>query len=496
MLACETQRAAMNIVDAILYQCKHHPSVAAICSPGTKLNVISYGKLERFINNIGRQALSTGVVRGSVVAVLVADKIFHAAIVLGLMRIGVITVSARHEKLPKEINVDVAITDAPRQFENVKRVILVDMTWTMGDGKPLADEKVYRSEGDDICRIMLTSGTTGEAKGVAFSHRMLIDRMQHYDVAKGPGFPFYSRVYCDLGLTTAAGFRHLLFMLIKGGTIFFYGEDAISTIQTFDLYKVQAMIVSPFALGEYLKFFEAHGDFTCGFEHISAAGGVMSRTLSERVRARMTPNLVCCYGSTEAGSVACAPAHLIASIPNAVGHVAPWIKVEIVDRSGQPVRPGQEGVVRISGPYNVAGYVGDPGETAKAFRDGWFYPGDIGYLTEDRLLVILGRDDAVLNIGGDKVGPEGIEQVLTSFVGIEQAAAFSVEDEFGNGELWAAVVAPSGLDEVALRAHCGRHVAAMNIPVRFVTVDQLPRNEFGKLERNRLREIVPKMASQ
>ena len=190
---------------------------------------------------------------------------------------------------------------------------------------------------------MLTSGTTGEAKGVAFSHRMLIDRLQHYDVAKGPGFPFYSRVYCDLGMTTAAGFRHLLYMLTRGGTIFFYGEDAMTTLQTFDLYKVQAMIASPFALGEYLKFFEEHPDFHAGFEYISAAGGIVSKTLSERIRARLTPNLMCNYGSTEAGSVACAPAHLIADVPNAVGHVSPWIEVEIVDRDGTEALPSGQG---------------------------------------------------------------------------------------------------------------------------------------------------------
>src|SRR5215471_9926941 len=482
----------MNIVDPILYQCRHRPSAAAICCPGSKLNLISYGRLERFINNIGRKALAMGIGRGNVVAILVADKIFHAAIILGLTRLGVVTVSARHEKLPKELDVDVAITDAPRTFENVKRVVIADLGWTEGDGKPLADVRVYRSNADDICRIMLTSGTTGAAKGVAFSHRMLIDRMQHYDVAKGPGFPFCSRLYCDLGLTTAAGFRYLIYMLFKGGTIFLYGEDAILTIQCFDLYRVEAMIASPYALAEYLKFFEAHGQFHCSFEHISCAGGIVSKALSERVRARMGSNLVCCYGSTEAGSVASAPAHLIEHLPNAVGHVAPWMTVEIVDRSGQVQRAGQQGAVRIRGPYNVSGYVGNPAETARVFRDGAFYPGDVGYLTEDQVLVIHGREDAVLNVGGDKVGPEEVEQVLTAFEGIEQAGAFSVADEFGNGVLWAALVARSPFDEAVLRAHCARQLAAMYIPARFVTVDQLPRNEFGKLDRPRLPAIAAK----
>ena len=391
---------------------------------------------------------------------------------------------------------DVAISDVPRTFENVKRVVIADPGWTEGDGKPLADGRAYHCGADDICRIMLTSGTTGAAKGVAFSHRMLIDRMQHYDVAKGPGFPFCSRVYCDLGLTTAAGFRYLLYMLMKGGTIFFFGDDPILTIQSFDLYKVEAMVASPYALGEYLKFFEAHPQFHCIFEHISCAGGIVSKALSQRVRARMGSNLICCYGSTEAGSVASAPAYLIEHLSNAVGHVAPWITVEIVDRSGRVLSAGKEGLVRIRGPYNVAGYVGDSAESAEAFRDGCFYPGDIGYLTEDRVLVIFGRQDAVLNIGGDKVGPELVEQVLTAFDGIEQAAAFSVPDEFGNGVLWAALVAPTGLDETAVRAHCGRQLAAMYIPTRFVAVDQLPRNQFGKLDRARLPDFAKQAVSR
>ena len=64
----------MNIVDAILYHCRHRPSVAAICCPGTQLDIISYGRLEKFINNIASHALSMGITREAKVAILVADK--------------------------------------------------------------------------------------------------------------------------------------------------------------------------------------------------------------------------------------------------------------------------------------------------------------------------------------------------------------------------------------------------------------------------------------
>src|SRR5215468_5426571 len=107
---------------------------------------------------------------------------------------------------------------------------------------------------------------------------------------------------------------------------------------------------------------------------------------------RMCSNLVCSYGSTEVGTVASAPAHLIADIPGAVGHVTPGVSIEIVDQSGQMLPAGKEGFVRIRSPHSVKGYVGNPEGSRTAFRDGCFYPGDIGYLTHDRMLVISGRE--------------------------------------------------------------------------------------------------------
>jgi acyl-CoA synthetase (AMP-forming)/AMP-acid ligase II len=105
--------------------------------------------------------------------------------------------------------------------------------------------------------------------------------------------------------------------------------------------------------------------------------------------------------------------------------------VETVDDADQPLAPGKEGLIRIRGPYNVQGYVGDPGESARAFRNGWFYPGDIGSLTRSNLLIITGRQKTVMNIGGDKVKPELIENVLTSFEGIDEAGAFGFVNDYG-----------------------------------------------------------------
>jgi acyl-coenzyme A synthetase/AMP-(fatty) acid ligase len=452
--------------------------------------LISYGRLAQSIHNVTRAILAHGVSCGDVVAVLIKDQILHAVVVLALTRLGAITVSARSTTIPNELNAAAAITDQALQIVGVGRTIVADATWTMGNGKPVADESVYQSRGDDRCRIILTSGSTGAPKGVASSHSALIARLQHYGFAKGNKLSFYSRLYCDLGVASSPGFHYMLYMLSRGGTLFYHDDDSIATVQSLDLYRVQSMVASPHGLASFLQFYETRKDFQCSLEHVCSTGGLVSKSLSQRIRARMTANFVCSYGATEVSTVATAPAHLIEDSPGAVGFVVPGVTVEIVDGDGRVLGPGKEGTVRIHSPHQANGYVGDAAASEKAFRDGWFYPGDIGYLTQDKMLVIVGRDDTVLNVGGDKVNPEAVEEALASFPGVEQAAVFSITDEFGIAQLGAAIVAPSGCNDNALISHCEIRLRMLIGPVRVLKVHDLPRTESGKIDRNRLSAML------
>ncbi len=479
----------MNIVDPIVFQAKMNPDGPAICVPGTAVETITYGRLVRWMNNVGRMALARGLAPGNLVALSIKDKIFHAAIILGLTRLGIVTVSGRNQKLPRELPVRAVIADGLHPLGDLNTIV-ADPTWTMGDGRPLEDERAYRSGGEDICRIILTSGTTGGAKAVAFSHGMLAQRIAHYDFAKGNRFSHASRLYCDLGIGTAPGFRYMLYMLWKGGAIYFYGEDPESTLQAFDLHKIQNMVASPHGLAEYVKFYDTHSAFQCGFDHIISSGGLLSKQLAERIRARMCANLFSSYGATEAGTVAFAPAQLIAGIPGAVGYIVPGVSVEIVNDSDQIYPIGKEGVVRIRSPNLVDGYMGSPEQSAKSFRHGCFYPGDIGYLTTDRMLVISGREETRLNLGGDKVNPEIIEEAIISFGSIQEAAVFSTPNELGIEEVFAVIVSPASVDGAELRAHCEKTLPDAFVPVRFIPVDRLPRSEMGKIERHLLPELA------
>jgi acyl-coenzyme A synthetase/AMP-(fatty) acid ligase len=485
----------VNIVDPFLFQVRLNPAAPAICVPGAPRPLISYGRLEQAINNIGRAALSAGLARGQVAAIHVNDRIFHAALILGLARLGIVTLSARSHSFPKEIGIDSVIADTHATYQNARRVIVAEQgAWMQnGDGTPLPDASLYEVGGDDLCRITLTSGSTGEPRGIAFSHADIAARNARLSFVRGNRFPVCTRFYCELGMATDPGYRDMIHMLSKGGAIFYYGEDPEGMIQALGLYQVEGMIVSPQGLVEYLKFYESYPNIECGLDFILTSGASLTRALSDRVRTRMCAGLFSTYGATETGGVAVAPAHAIANVPGAVGYVVPGATVEIVDDNDRALPRGHEGVVRIR--TSVVGYVGNPPEAQSAFRNGWFYPGDLGVLRPDGLLIVLGRERALLNLGGDKVSAERLEDVLTSHSAVEQSAVFTHADELGIARLWAAVVLRSPVAEDHLRQHCARALGGAFAPAHFAIVHALPRTEAGKLDRAQLAKLADPAAA-
>jgi acyl-coenzyme A synthetase/AMP-(fatty) acid ligase len=481
----------MNIVDPILFQCKYHPPAAAICTPGSGQNLISYARLERLINNASRMAVAGGLRRGNTVAIFIEDAILNAAVVLGLTRIGVVTLAGRPD-LPKDLAIDAIVADKIMMQPLIAaKVILLDANWTSGDGEPPQDRRLYETKEDDVCRIILTSGTTGEPKAVAVTHRMLASRIARHPYLMGNRLSNCDRIYCDFGLGTSLGFQFLIYALWRGGTIVLSGPDHQSTIQSFDLYKVQALVGSPACLAGFTKFYEQYSQFQPSFDVAIVGGSQLSSSLSRRARACLCPNIVAAYGATETSMVASAPARAIENVAGAVGYVIPDMTVEITDQSGRALGPGQEGLVRVRGPYSVTGYHdGRQDQTDNPLRAGWFYPGDTGSLTPDGMLLIAGREQTVVNIAGDKIRPETIEATLSAFPGVEEAAVLGMKNDLGVDQLWAVVVPRTNYDEKALETYCFAKFSRSFVPARFVRVTELPRNEMGKIDRQRLARLV------
>lgn len=479
----------MNIVEPFLHQCRYLGHAAALCVPGAKDILISYGRLARLMNNVSRAALRAGLGPGSTVALFINHPLLHSVFILGLARVGVVTLSGRNPVLPPELKIDAVITDSGFPYQ-AARVIRADFGWTEGDGAPLPANQIPPTKPDDICRIVVTSGTTGDGKAVALTHRMLADRIARHSSVFGNRLPVCTRTLCDMGFATSLGYQFLIYMLWRGGTLVLPGESLDATVRALTTYEVENLLTSPAGLAVYLQHFEERPALRCSLDLIFTGGSMMSETLATRARARMCAHIVAAYGATEASMVAAAPVQMLAGTSGAVGHVMPYQTVEIVDAAGTALPRGSEGRVRITGPYTVPGYIGNVEANTTAFAGGWFYPGDIGRLRDDDMLVVSGRDKTVINLGGDKVKPEMVEEVLKSFPGMEDAAVFSVSNALGNEEIWSLIVTRMVWSNAALRDHCEKTLPPSFVPVRFVAIDGLPKNAMGKTERRDLAALA------
>jgi acyl-CoA synthetase (AMP-forming)/AMP-acid ligase II len=480
----------MNIVDPILFQCRRQPPAAAICVPSSDIGLISYRRLEHFIHNIARRLHALGLKERSIVAVDIDNAIFHAAVVLALIRLGMATVSLREGAAVLPMPIEALITTPDRPLAFPGRTIVADLSWTEGDGQPIEPHLLPQTQDHDVCRIILTSGTTNVPKAVALNHKQLASRIHRHLSVFGNRLGNCERIYSDVPISSSLGFQFLVYALWRGGTAFFPGETFAETLRVFEEYKVQCVVGSPGGFENLVRGFDTVPSYQSDVEVVFCGGDVLSRSLSDRLRSRICTHVVAAYGSTETSMSAAAHAHEIAEMPRAVGFVTPGVKIQIVDESGTIRSPGEEGSVRISSEYAVDSYFGSPEETIKAFRNGWFYPGDVGTLNSDGLLTITAREQSVLNLGGDKISPESIELILTQFKGVEQAAVATVPNEYGNDEIYAMVVSRHKADEGALRAHCEALLPRSFMPAKFLFPDSLPRNEMGKIDRRQLRMLI------
>src|SRR5262249_30788993 len=381
--------------------------------------------------------------------------------------------------------VDGSTTDRTLRAGAPDGVILANLSWTEGDGIPV-DAPPVRP--DDLCRVILTSGTTGEPKGVPISHRLLADRIARHTTVFGARAANCQRIYSDMPITTSLGYQFLLATLWRGGTYFLPGESFASTLTAMEQYQTQCVVAPPSGLELLLKWFEVTPAYQSNLQVVISGGDLLSQALSRRVRARMCAHLVSAYGSTEASMTASAPAHEIEHMAGAVGYLMPGVRAQIVDRDGVVQPPGREGLLRIRSAFAVDRYLGEPSGSERVFRDGWFQPGDIATIDAEGLLMITGRDKNVLNIGGDKISPEVVEAAIAAFPGISDVAVTSLPNAVGNHEIIAAIGRSGEIDLEELGRHCAARLSPQFVPAHFALTDHLPRNDMGKIDRPQLAE--------
>ncbi len=215
----------MNIIEPILFQASYQPGAPALCVLGKQ--VISYAVLRSQMNNVARRAMACGLKRGSIVALSTDQPLLEAALVLGLAQIGIITMSVGMLP-PVGLKIDAVIGATKQPFGPAAQHLPLDDSWIAGDGAPVETTADAQAEGDEICRIVLTSGTTGDPKAVALTHRQVMARNARFEYLFGSRLPTLSRIYMGLSLASSLGYYFLPYILGRGGTIFFRGASIVN----------------------------------------------------------------------------------------------------------------------------------------------------------------------------------------------------------------------------------------------------------------------------
>ncbi len=173
--------------------------------------------------------------------------------------------------------------------------------------------------------------------------------------------------------------------------------------------------------------------------------------------------------------------------------MSPADELLILDEMGNPVPQGTEGILFVRGPYTIQGYYRAPEHNQRSFTEqGYYCTGDVVLLTEEGNLKVVGRDKDQINRGGEKIAAEEVENHLLAHDCVHDAAVIAIPDDYLGERSCAALVCPQQAPKpIEIKRFLrGRGLADFKIPDMVVFVDVLPKTPVGKVNKNKLLELV------
>jgi len=354
---------------------------------------------------------------------------------------------------------------------------------------------------DALAWLFYTSGTTGRPKGAMLSHANLRAMAQGYLTDVDVVAPADCLLHAA-PMSHGSGL-YLVPYLLAGAAQVVPESGGFEPAEVFALAEAHrgvGMFAAPTIVRRLVEHAAARSPRLEGLRTLVYGGGPMYVADLLRALDVMGPRFAQIYGQGESPMTITAlskrfvsdrahPRHRarIAS----VGLPQSGVEVSVQDDAGRELPPGEVGEVCVRGDVVMAGYWGNPGATASALSGGWLRTGDLGAFDEEGFLTLKDRSKDLIISGGSNIYPREVEEVLLAHPGVAEVSVVGRPDpEWGEAAV-AFVVARSPAPSAAeLDAHCLAAIARFKRPKEYRFVEDLPKNNYGKVLKTELRALL------
>ncbi len=350
-------------------------------------------------------------------------------------------------------------------------------------------ERLPRRQPDEVFVYQYSSGSTGRPKLVPRTHGQCAAEAELYACI---GLAPEDKVLCTIPLFHTYGMGACLFGGPVSGATVVILEDPhpflLRRHRALELIESEGVTVFPGVPFNFRLMAEAPaGADLSSLRLCFSAGTALPRSSFEAFGERFGVLVRQLYGSTETGIISANMSEDPVATFESVGATLGEARVEIVDDEGERLPLGEVGEVIVKSPAATNGYAEMDEPNRQAFRDGWYFTGDLGSLDEDGLLYLTGRKKLLIEIGGYKVDPIEVQDVLEEHPSIEEAIVVGAPGKAEGEELVKAVAVPSGnCEEREMIAFCRERLANFKVPQVVEFRDEIPKSPLGKVLRKYL----------
>lgn len=454
---------------------------------------ITFAVMNRDINRLAWALLKELGSSSKIVAVNYQALHPHWMFLMALSRIGMASASVANDSeiAAKELAVlqpDIIISDVMLDVDTEAKIMILDLDWYSNALKDFSPDPVnILFEPDRLVRIAIAAGTSYIRHRIDYTASMVERAVIRMIAQEKIGWsamsdiPRYPSLLPTLGFGSFHGFLCYLSIWSICGSIIMADREqypAAIAMLTPDL-----MAISPLQLQWIVDHLS---DDIPRQDHLRllVVAGNFPKNLRDLVQKRLTNNINVTYATSEAGVVANININQIKD-DNIAGWVLPWIDLQIVDDDDQVIMNEEVGRIRIKSPDIIKEFYQNEKDTQFQFKEGWFYPGDLGFLDPHGLLKLVGRIDELYNFGGNKFYANEIDRVVKSTKGVKDAAVFSMPNANGIDSPWLAIVRGDHFDISNIEENLEK--AFYNLPdVMIMWVNSIPHDTEGRVLRYQL----------